>query len=317
MKIEFDPGLIEEVLFKELRLREGEGDLKLSEEYHSLADPIYESFSLDERSPQFRKIEWDFFNKLGFVALIENAFNEYPAFEDVVAGGVIVKAKSKHDEGSNLTKGLDDKKRIKVKLLSERFHDAGYLQKFMRHELMHVSDMLNDAFGYRDEVLGGNPMEQSIITERYSTFWDIFVDSRILKNGKETIGDKDSRYEEFAALYMGFPDESKKAIFETLWGDETLTHGRMLELATDVHKVLEIAHDKMPENLKQKKKVLLPGSLCPLCQFRTYNWVYIDEDSEIVQDVKADVPDWSPEDGACDRCVEMYRSRRAISNQII
>lgn len=318
MKIEFDPGLIEEVLYKEMRTREEQGDMKISEEYHSLADPIYENFPLEDRQREFRKIEWDFFNKLGFVTLIKNAFSEFPEFEEAVAGGVIVKAKSKHDEGSNLVTGLDDKvskKRIKVKVLSERFHDPSYLQKFMRHELMHVFDMLSGAFGYRDEILGGNPMEQSIITERYSTFWDIFVDSRLLKKGKDALGSKESRYEEFAALYMGFPEEAKKAVFEKLWGNENLTHAGMLELATDVHKVLEVAQDGVSENRKQKKNVLLPGSLCPLCQFRTYTWVEnLEEEPEIVQDIKGDFPHWSPEKGACGRCVEMYKSRRAISH---
>lgn len=323
MNIEFDPGLIEAVIFKEMRIREDKGDSKLAEEYHSVADPIYENFSLEDRSKQFRKIEWNFFSKLGFVALIENALKEYPEFEELVAGAVIVKAKSKHDEGANLTKGLGgdvSKKKIKVKLLLERFHDHDYLQKFLRHEFMHIADMLNEAFGYRDEVLGGNPMEQSIITERYSTFWDIFVDSRLLKSGKETISTKEGRYAEFAALYMGFPEEAKVEIFEKLWGDQNHTHDSMLELAKDVRKVLGIAHDydKVPDGVKQDNKVLLPGSLCPLCQFRTYSWVEdIEKDPEIVRAVKNDFPDWSPEDGACDRCVEMYKSRRAISQNII
>ncbi|MCF6149888.1 MAG: hypothetical protein E3K37_14640 [Candidatus Kuenenia sp.] len=321
MNIEFDPGLIGEVLFKEMQTREEQGDTQLTEEYHSLVDPVYENFSIEDRPKQFRKIEWDFFKKLGFVALIENALNEFPEFEDSVAGMVVVKAKSTHDEGSNLIKGLDDeeaKRKIKVKLLLERFHDQSYLQKFMRHELMHISDMLNDRFGYRDEVLAGNPMEQSIITERYSTFWDIFVDSRLIRDGKETIGSRDSRYEEFAALYMGFPEETNREIFDKLWDDENHTHGSMLELAKDVNKVIEIAKDNLPEDMRRKKKVLLPGSVCPLCQFRTYSWVdNLEKDPEIVQVIKSDFPDWSPEDGACDRCVEMYKSRRAISQNLI
>jgi len=240
--------------------------------------------------------------------------------EKLVTGAVIVRAKNKFDEGSDLVRDLNQKiakKRIKLKLLAERFHDQSFLLKFLRHELMHILDMLSDTFCYKSEFLGGNPMEQSIITERYSTFWDIYVDSRILRNGKEAVGSKEGRYKEFCALYMGFPEEAKRVIFEVLWNDENLTHGRILELATDVHKVLDIADDKIPENMR-RKKLLLPGSLCPLCQFRTYKWVEnLEEDVETVQDIRQDFPNWSPEDGACNRCVEMYKSRRAISHHSI
>ncbi|MCF6151005.1 hypothetical protein KsCSTR_07990 [Candidatus Kuenenia stuttgartiensis] len=321
MKLEFDPGLIEEVVFMAIREKEEQGDTKLSEEYHLRVDPIYEDFSLEERPIQFRKVEWDFFHKLGFVALVEKALDEFKELEDLMAGAVIVKAKSKHDEGSDLVSDLNRKnakKRMKVKLLAERFRDHIFLEKFLRHEIMHILDMLSDAFGYRSEFLGGNPMEQCIVTERYSTFWDIYVDSRILKDGKETIGSRESRFEEFSALYMGFSEEGKKAIFDVLWNDENLTHGKILELADDVNKVLRLSDDKIPENLRQKKKILLPGALCPLCQFRTYKWVEnLEEDIETVQDIRQDFPNWSAEDGACDRCVEMYKSRKAISHHII
>lgn len=321
INLEFDPGLIEEVIFKDIREKEEQGDVKLSEEYHLAVDPIYENFSLEERPKQFRKVEWDFFTKLGFVTLVEKVLSEFNELEELVAGAVIVRAKNKFDEGSDLVKDLNGKitkKRIKVKLLTERFHDQNFLQKFLRHELMHVLDMLSDSFCYKNEFLEGNPMEQSIITERYGTFWDIYVDSRILRSGKETIGSKESRYEEFCALYMGFPAEAKEAIFEVLWNDENLTHGRILELAKDVNKVLELANEKIPESMSQRKKILLPGSLCPLCQFRTYRWVEnLGEDVETVQDIRQDFPGWSPEDGACDRCVEMYKARRAISHNSI
>ena len=47
MKIEYDPGLIEEVVFKTIKLREEKGDNVLSDEYHALTDPIYENFPLE------------------------------------------------------------------------------------------------------------------------------------------------------------------------------------------------------------------------------------------------------------------------------
>ncbi|MFN3532075.1 MAG: hypothetical protein ACK41Q_06105 [Candidatus Brocadia sp.] len=317
MKIEFDPNLIEEVIFRELKAREEKGDFSLTNEYHSLTDPVYENLPLDERPAQFKKIEWDFFKKLGFSEVIKEIFAEFPELEGKVLGGVVIKAQNPFDEGSNLTKGPSEeasRKKVTIKVLSERFQDIPFLKKVIRHELMHVSDMVDESFGYRDERLGCNPMEESIIRERYSTFWDIFVDSRLIRKGKETISDKESRNREFESLYKKIPFEIKAAIFDVLWQDERLTHDRILELSKDVNKVMMIAEGLPVKHVEKAKKTLLPGAQCPLCQFRTYHWVdNFEQEPSLVELIKMDFPDWEPEDGACERCVEAYKVRSSNS----
>src|SRR3990167_2781695 len=164
MKLEFDPSLIEEVIFGELKAREGKGDFSFTLEYHSCIDPVYENFPSDERPSQFKKLE--------FPKVIKEIFDEFPELEGKAAGGVVAKAVNPFDEGSYLTKGMNQEagqKRIVVKLLPDRFQEISYLRKLVRHELMHASDMLSESYGYRDERLGGNPMEESIVKERYCT----------------------------------------------------------------------------------------------------------------------------------------------------
>jgi len=313
MKIEFDPNLIEEVIFQELKAREEKGDFSLTGEYHSITDTVYENFPLDERPAQFKKIEWDFFKKLGFPEVIKEIFGEFPELETKVAGGVVIKALNPFDEGSNLTKGPSEeaaRKRVTIKVLPERFQDTEYLKRLTRHELMHVADMVSESFGYRDERLGCNPMEESIIRERYSTFWDIFVDSRLIRGGKETISNREGRYQEFESLYKKTPAEVKSAIFDVLWQDERLTHDRILELSKDVNKVMKIAEGLPIKQIQKTKKMLLPGAQCPLCQFRTYHWVdNIEQEPSLVEAIKKDFPEWEPEEGACERCVEVYKVR--------
>src|SRR3990167_858368 len=266
MRLEFDPSLIEEVIFGELKVREGKGDSAFTLEYHSCIDPVYENFLLDERPSQFKKIEWGFFKKLEFPKVIKEIFDEFPELEGKVAGGVIAKAVNPFDEGSYLTKGMNQEagqKRIVVKLLPDRFQEISYLRKLVRHELMHASDMLNESYGYRDERLGGNPMEESIVKERYCTFWDIFVDSRLIRKGKETISDKEGRYREFEALYKKFPDDVKIAIFDVLWQDENLTHDKILGLAKDVNEVIKISEGLPIKHTLKKKKTILPAVKFP------------------------------------------------------
>ena len=316
MRLEFDPSLIEEVIFGELKVMEGKGDSAFTLEYHSCIDPVYENFPLDERPSQFKKIEWDFFKKLELPKVIKEIFDEFPELEGKAAGGVIAKAVNPFDEGSYLTKGMNQEagqKRIVVKLLSDRFQEIPYLRKLVRHELMHASDMLSESYGYRDERLGGNPMEESIVKERYCTFWDIFVDSRLIRKGKETISDKEKRYREFESLYKKIPDEVKIAIFDVLWQDESLTHDKILGLAKDVNEVIKISDGLPISQFRKKKKTILPGAQCPLCQFRTYYWVEnIEQDAYLVDAIKKDFPNWEPEDGVCGQCIEAYKVRITV-----
>lgn len=316
MKLEYDPGLIEEVIFGELKAREANGDFSFSQEYHSSADPVYENFPFDERSVQFKKIEWEFFKKLDFSKVIKEIFDEFPELEGRAAGGVIARAVNPFDEGSYLSKGMNQdvgQRRIVVKLLSDRFREIPYLKKLVRHELMHASDMLNEAYGYRDERLGGNPMEESIVKERYSTFWDIFVDGRLIRAGRETISDKESRYREFDALYKKIPDEVKSAVFNVLWQEESLTHDKILALAKDVNEVLRISGGLPVGQILKKKKNIFPGAQCPLCQFRTYHWAEnIEQDAYLVAAIKKDFPDWEAEDGVCGQCTEAYKVRVTV-----
>lgn len=316
MKLEFDPSLIEEVIFSELKSREEKGDFTLTLDYHSCIDPIYENFPLDERPSQFKKIEWDFFQKLGLPKLIKEIFDEFPELEKKACGGAIAKAANNFDEGAYLTKGMNQEsgqKKIVVKLMPDRFMAIPYLKKLVRHELMHASDMLSETYGYRDERLGGNPMEESIVKERYCTFWDIYVDSRLIRKGKETLSDKAGRYAEFDALYRKIPDEVKIAIFEVLWQDEHLTHDKILSLAKDVNELIKISDGLPIKHSLKKKKTILPGAQCPLCQFRTYQWTEgIEQDAYLVNEIKKDFPDWEPEDGVCGQCVEAYKVRKSV-----
>ncbi len=316
MRLEFDPSLIEEVIFGELKDREEKGDFALTAEYHSYTDSIYENFHSDDRPSQFRKVEWNFFKKLELPKVIKEIFDEFPELEGKAGGGVIAKAVNPFDEGSYLTKGMNQEagqKRIVVKLLSDRFQEISYLRKLVRHELMHASDMLSESYGYRDERLGGNPMEESIVKERYCTFWDIFVDSRLIRKGKETLFDKDWRYREFEALYKKFPDDVKIAIFDVLWQDESLTHDKILGLAKDVNEVIKISEGMPIRHAAKKKKSILPGAQCPLCQFRTYRWAEnIEQDAYLVDAIKKDFTGWEPEDGVCVQCTEAYKIRSIV-----
>ncbi len=315
IKIEYDPHLMQDVVLQEVERREKDGDSSLFKDYHKLTDPIYEEFSIGEREAEFDRVHEQFFLRLGFGEVMNEALKEFPALSGKVEAVVVGKAMTKHNERADLSQ---DFKSIGIKILVERFLDPHNLQKLLRHELMHVSDMLDRQFRheYREMLNVSFPAEENIIRDRYRVLWDIYIDSRLIRAGKKTVSDKHGRYQEFEALYYKIPNASRMAIFDGLWQMEMLTHDQILEMAVDTGVLLQRlgAHPGTIETLDKEvlsKSTLLLGSLCPLCRFPTFNWVDdLDQfDKNVIELIQEDYPHWTVENGACGQCVEGYEVR--------
>jgi len=327
MEIRFQPALLQEVIDSFIEKTEREGDPTYYKEFHELADPIYEKFSLDDREPEFKKLYQYLFGIWGFSDIVRDAFNEFPALKEKI-GIVLVKGVLKEDQegvdilrkwGSverELAKEFEDKglKGVGIKLIPRRFYDPA-LTRYCRHELTHISDMLDSAFNYDpDTKVGQNPGEETLILHRYRVLWCLNIDSRLMRTGKEQMLSKEDRFKEFRSWYRKIPPGQLKSVFEGLWQAEALTHSELVEMASDTLRVMdravEVEGGEVPET--QNKVMLMPGFPCPLCRFPTYSWV---EDLEnklekyVLDFIRDNHPGWDTEFGACDRCVEVYKLR--------
>ncbi len=208
-------------------------------------------------------------------------------------------------------KGL---KGVGIKLIPRRFYDPA-LTRYCRHELMHISDMLDPIFGYDpDTKVGQNPGEETLILHRYRILWSLSIDSRLTAAGKEPMLRKEDRFKEFRSWYRKIPAVQLKSVFEGLWQTGFFTHSELIEMATDTLRVMDRAVDveggEVPET--ENKVMLMPGFPCPLCRFPTYSWV---EDmgskieTHVLDFIRENHPGWDVEFGACDRCVEVYKLR--------
>jgi hypothetical protein len=291
MELRFQPALLQEVIDSFVEKTEREGDPTYYKEFHELADPIYEKFTLDDRESEFKKLYQYLFGTWGFSDIIRDAFNEYPLVKDKV-GIVLVKGVLKEDQ-----EGVD------------------ILRKWgsVEHDL--ASDMLDPAFAYDpDTKVGQNPGEETLILHRYRILWSLSVDSRLTAAGKEPMLRKEDRYKEFRSWYRKIPAVQLKSVFEGLWQTGFFTHAELIEMATDTLRVMDRAVDveggEVPET--ENKVMLMPGFPCPLCRFPTYTWV---EDmgtkieTYVLDFIRENHPGWDVEFGACDRCVEVYKLR--------
>lgn len=327
MEIRFQPALLQEVIDSFIEKTEREGDPTYYKEFHELADPIYEKYSLDDREPEFKKLYQYLFGTWGFSDIIRDAFEEFPELKERV-GIVLIKGVLKEDQegvdilrkwGSleqELAKSFEEKglKGVGIKLIPRRFYDPA-LTRYCRHELTHIADMMDPQFGYDpDTKVGQNPGEETLILQRYRVLWCLSIDSRLERAGKEPMLAKEDRFKEFRSWYRKIPAGQLKSVFEGLWQADFLTHSELVEMATDTLRVMERAIDidgvEVPD--VPAKIMLMPGFPCPLCRFPTYNWVEdLDTrlEKHVLEFIRDNHPGWDTEYGACDRCVEVYKLR--------
>ncbi len=180
--------------------------------------------------------------------------------------------------------------------------DSADLAAFLRHELMHVVDMLDPAFCYAPDIsLGGiNEMEDHLIRERFRILWDIYIDSRLKKKGFSVLVSEEQLFKEFQEAFCFLGKEKQQSIFLKITHSDRLTQSDLIELAHN---------DNLEKSFNQG------GRLCPLCNFPSYAHItdWRNEANLVAEEIKKEYPHWEVSLGICSQCFEMYRSRIKIA----
>ena len=295
MRIAYDPKLLEEVVFGEAR-----GNSSLMDEYRRAVEPLYEQSG--EREAGYARVHLDLFEKWGFGDRLGDALREFPVLEEKLEKISIFRTASKKDERADLTGNV---KAVGLRIMPSRFFDPQGMSRFLRHELTHISDMLDDDFGYRNERVGRSPGEEYSIISRYGVLWDMYIDGRLSSLGKETERGKMERLQEFSLAFPILSHAQKLSGSERIWGGVGLTHDDLLSMAREPAKVLG-ADVEVPQDLKG---VMIPGSPCPLCRFPAHDWGDLSDrgdDDRLMELIREDFPQWEHNDGICERCLELY-----------
>jgi hypothetical protein len=172
---------------------------------------------------------------------------------------------------------------------------------FLRHELMHLHDMVEPAFGYVPELpVSGPSLNQSrLARERYRLLWDVSIDGRLTLRGRNTIATKEQRRLEFIAAFSFWTEARQQEVFESLWTNPTPTHELLAELVSDPR---QLQYTTGPR----------PGAPCPLCGFPTFAWATATSLADAtLSAIRSEFPHWTPEQGACARCCNIYRVNRS------
>jgi len=299
MKLGYQPALVEEAVFLALMNHPD------AERFERERVRLYELKDAEARDLAFQDFHWKWFSHLGLEEPIVQALSEQPLVESSVQRCLAAPAPGKREEAAELFVSHDERlsaeerRTVSIFLRPESLLDPAALLTFLRHELTHITDMLDPAFGYEPALppAEGGPTHDRLLKERYRCLWDATIDGRMARRGWGAAQLRSERLEEFRRLFPMFGEESER-LFSRFFDQEPHSHAELVAL------ILE------PRALTGAAAAPHPGGRCPLCGFPTYTF---EPDAgclspEVIDQITEDFPRWRPSHGLCRQCADLYRA---------
>jgi len=262
---------------------------------------LYDILDPDERNTAFFRFHIGWFREWGLEARLTRPLEEFPLLPRALTVLAFRKSRRKNEDGAELYVNETGERSGVVALRPERLTDGAGVGAFLRHELMHLQDMVDPAFGYLPElpVSGQFVSQHTLARERYRSFWDVTIDGRLSRKSRELAATKAQRWAEFNAGFAFWPESRRQQVFEALWTASVPTHQMLVDLACEPG---QAQADVGPR----------PGAPCPLCGFPTFAWATAASlSADTVGMIRSEFPHWNPDEGACARCSEIYRVNRS------
>jgi hypothetical protein len=322
MKIVVQPELIERVVFEAAR-----EDARLSRRFHRAFARCYDELDPDRRERAFRRINDEWFERLGLRERIAAIVTEFPFIRAGVERVVVADAASARGQSAELF-GEPGRYSVGLKIYAGLLLRDGDFQTWARHELLHIDDMLDPAFGFDRAVrpAGDSVASRNLVRERYALLWAMSIDARLERHGTAAPEIRERRRQEYRRAF-GPAGERAMGAFDELWQrfqTERPSHPQLLALASAATseprpsgreprpegRGSEVnAQERLGEDFELPPPA--PGSPCPLCRFSTFDWLAAGSVGGVAAAIREDFPDWTSADGVCGRCGELYRSRMA------
>jgi hypothetical protein len=284
--------------------------------FHREREKPYAISDPDERNAAFFRVHLEWFREWGLEQLLTSVLAELPGLRESLDSLAFRQARRKGEEGAELyvkksetdaTPVVQERNSV-VALRIERLARDEDVLPFLRHEFMHVNDMVSPAFGYSPQIQlpGLNQAQHRLTRDRYRLLWDMTIDGRLARAKRAATGTRERHRTSFDRVFSFWSEARRGEVFDSLWNDSNPRHDDLLAIACDPRAV---RHEHQP----------LPGAPCPLCGFATFNWATPSQlEGETGQAIAREFPAWSPEQGACSRCVEVYEiNQRQTQLQVV
>jgi len=299
--VRYEPGFVESAVFFAVRERPEE------RVYHRERSRLYGIGDPEKRERAFHNLDAQWFARLGLADPIERAVGEQPLVLSKVGHCLVAGAPEKKAEGAELfvtpeaAGGKETKPSTCILLQPASLLDAASLLTFLRHEMLHIVDMIDPGFGYEPALppAEGGPTHDALLKNRYRVLWDTTIDGRMTRRGWAEAALRADRLNDFAREFPMLGERTED-LFGGFFDRESHTHAELVAFARD------------PRNgARDCAATVSPGSRCSLCGFPTFDFEPAPErlPEAMIARIAADFPQWRPERGLCGQCAELYRVR--------
>lgn len=303
MRLTYDPELVEEAVL----LSEPAASREDARAFRRERDRVYDVADADRREAAFQALHLRWFARLRLQEIVGQVVADHRDVTDRVAEGRVLRAVTRREEGADLVDQIvpgevDQRPILVLRLRPGTLFEPEALRALLRHELMHVADMLDPAFGYQRSLPDSDvgPSRDNIVRDRYRVLWDVTIDGRLARAGRcgVPLGPdpiRDARWQEFAGTFAMLGDDCR-SVFEEWFDQLHPTHARLAEFAlAPMGSGGAGAH----------------AGRCPLCRFPVASLDPRPDrlSAATIAAIHDHHPSWDVGQGLCPQCLDLYEAR--------
>jgi hypothetical protein len=181
----------------------------------------------ETQSEAFRASEARPFHDMAHAAAVREVV---AVLADQFAEVLVFSAYSASEEQAEVNK---DRSRLILRILPERFADHFGLQRFLRHQLGRLRDILDATFGYGDGVPEGLVLTRQL-QRRFCLLWNCSIDGRTARTGGSPMHVREEYGAVFARLFPGLSGKAIENAIGQLWETERPSFGHLMHMAADL-----------------------------------------------------------------------------------
>jgi len=300
-RLEFQPQLIEEAVARVMASHAEAGS------FWQEREQLYENADGEAREAAFRNFYESWFNRLGLIAPLQQVFELWPILTTATSRCLLIRARAKKQVGAELyitvaEPGMTARERrtLVVQLTPELLAQPQLFLEFLRHEFLHLVDMLDPHFGYEPNFpqSDAGPAYDHFLQSRYSVLWDMTIDGRLQRQGWLSSTAREKHFALFKRAFQG-SEEKLSEVFSFFFDHNSHTHRELMEFAQHPEKWL--AGEMMKSSSKGR---------CAICHFPTFQLINPSElRANLVSKIQAHFPAWNGTEPVCQQCVDLYEAR--------
>ncbi|MBV6504758.1 MAG: hypothetical protein ILNGONEN_00310 [Syntrophorhabdaceae bacterium] len=299
--IEFQPHLVEEAVVRAM------ANHPEARSFWREREQLYEKTDGEAREAAFRDFYESWFNRLSLLTPLQHVFELWPILTNATSRCLLILARAKKHLGAELymttaATSLQerDRRTIVVQLTPELLSQSRPFLEFLRHEFLHLVDMLDPHFGYEPNFpkSDAGPAYDHFLQGRYGVLWDITIDGRLYQSGWLPSAVREKHFANFKRTFQGAAEKLEK-VFAHFFDQNSHTHHELVELARHPEKWLA---GEMAETSSKGR--------CAICHFPTFR--LLDSSAlraDLVGKIQAYFPPWNGTEPICQQCVDLYEAR--------